>query len=655
MKKRMLAFALAWAFIAFTACRHTAEDPSSLLAGWKKRGTDKALKELNRECLMLYNDDRTDSAFTVYSRIFRNFPASPKGNRDSLQAETGIALQYFYNSSYYENKEDAFRQITDSLAHARHPYLAGPCLHYLTAYRCMATRFTGGDGDSEALLHEAASLPPADDVTQEMIFAHLVARTLQRNSWPAKQYIPMQQRAVQAFRAGGQFEDPTDILSQMGYFYNRTGQSEKGAECLQEAVDYLRSHPGYKKIGAIYLYGDLSNLYARLGMSDKALESNASAIQASRERGGLLLNDLLRMRSNLFDNLGQTDSALVCFEEALRAAAAIEDKARAESLADGIRSDRAIFMVEHSEHYPGSLPEAIALLEKSCADTLRDTTTEQFMLGLAFAKSGNPGKGIPMMEEATRKFAAQQFDESLDHAYGELMKTYASQGLNNKLAALFPHFIALRDSVQKEDKIRATIAANIRYETGRKEQENRALAAEVALKERSLIYMHIILILAGCLLVGTVAYLFQRRRMHREEREMHRRQLNGLLSTQQELNRRNEQLSLELEQAAHNETIDNVRQKLDPTLLSGEDEKRFRQSFAALYPRYLPKLRTRCAELTKSDELLCMLIHLNQNTDEIALALGISRASVNSGRSRIRKKFGLRKEESLEAYLGNVD
>lgn len=654
MKKQMLVFALAGAFIAFTACRRTAEDPSSPTAGWENRGTDKTLKALNRECRTLYEADRTDSAFTIYSRIFRNFPASPAGNRDSLRAETGIALQYFYNSSYYENKEEVFKQITDSLAHTRHPYLTGPCLHYLTAYRCLATRFTG-DGDSEALLREAASLPPAGDATQEMIFAHLVARTLQRYSRPAEQYIPMQQRAVRAFRAGGQFEDPTDILSQMGYFYNRTGQYEKGAECLQEGVDYLRSHPGYKKIGAIYLYGDLSNLYARLGMSDKALEANASAIQASRERNGLLLTDLFRMRGNLFDELGQTDSALVCFEEALRAAAAIADKARAESLADGIRSDRAIFMVDHSERFPGALPEAIALLQKSCADTLRDTTTEQFMLGLAFAKNGDPGKGIPMMEEAAREFAAQQFDENLDHAYGELMKMYASQGLNDKLATLFPHFIALRDSVRKEDKIRATIAANIRYETGRKEQENRVLTAEVALKERSLVYMHIILILAGCLLAGAVAYLFQRRRMHREEQEMHRRQLNGLLSAQQELNRRNEQLSFELEQAVHNETIDHVRQKLDPTLLSGEDEKRFRQSFAALYPRYLPGLRARCAELTKSDELLCMLIHLNQNTDEIALALGISRASVNSGRSRIRKKFGLRKEESLEAYLENVD
>ena len=127
--------------------------------------------------------------------------------------------------------------------------------------------------------------------------------------------------------------------------------------------------------------------------------------------------------------------------------------------------------------------------------------------------------------------------------------------------------------------------------------------------------------------------------------------LDNLLATQQELNRRNERLSAELEQAAHNEVIDSVRQKLNPSLLSGEDELRFRQSFAALYPRFLPGLRKDFPELTKSDELLCMLIYLKQSTDEISLALGISRPSVNSGRSRIRKKLGLQKEESLDEFL----
>lgn len=148
-----------------------------------------------------------------------------------------------------------------------------------------------------------------------------------------------------------------------------------------------------------------------------------------------------------------------------------------------------------------------------------------------------------------------------------------------------------------------------------------------------------------------MVYLVRRRRRLLKERKEHSRQLNELLTSQQELNRRNETLSHEREQLSHNEIIDNVRRQLDPTLLSGEDEKRFRQSFAALYPRYLPNLRQRCPELTKSDELFCMLIYLKQNTDEIALALGISRASVNTARSRIRKKLGLGKEDSLDAYL----
>ena len=111
------------------------------------------------------------------------------------------------------------------------------------------------------------------------------------------------------------------------------------------------------------------------------------------------------------------------------------------------------------------------------------------------------------------------------------------------------------------------------------------------LKERSLVYTRAILILAICLLTGIIVYALQRRRLHQREREIQRQRLDNLLATQQELNRRNERLSAELEQAAHNEVIDSVRQKLNPSLLSGEDELRFRQSFAALYPRFLPGLR----------------------------------------------------------------
>lgn len=239
----------------------------------------------------------------------------------------------------------------------------------------------------------------------------------------------------------------------------------------------------------------------------------------------------------------------------------------------------------------------------------------------------------------------------MDWTGRHLLNLYAQQKKGDKMAEIYPEYKEIHDSLQLAEKQRYAIGANVRYETGRKEQENRVLSAEVALKERSLVYTRVILILAICLLTGIIVYALQRRRLHQREREIQRQRLDNLLATQQELNRRNERLSAELEQAAHNEVIDSVRQKLNPSLLSGEDELRFRQSFAALYPRFLPGLRKDFPELTKSDELLCMLIYLKQSTDEISLALGISRPSVNSGRSRIRKKLGLQKEESLDEFL----
>lgn len=112
--------------------------------------------------------------------------------------------------------------------------------------------------------------------------------------------------------------------------------------------------------------------------------------------------------------------------------------------------------------------------------------------------------------------------------------------------------------------------------------------------------------MSGCLLAAGVVYLICRRRRQLKEQEEHRRQLNELLTSQQELNRRNETLSHELEQLSHNEIIDNVRRQLDPTLLNGEDEKRFRQSFAALYPRYL----ARTAEpLSGIDQIGRVILH----------------------------------------------
>lgn len=55
--------------------------------------------------------------------------------------------------------------------------------------------------------------------------------------------------------------------------------------------------------------------------------------------------------------------------------------------------------------------------------------------------------------------------------------------------------------------------------------------------------------------------------------------------------------------------------------------------------------------LTPNDELLCMLLYLKHTTEEISIYLGISKASVNSARYRLRTKFMLPKDIELDTFI----
>lgn len=87
--------------------------------------------------------------------------------------------------------------------------------------------------------------------------------------------------------------------------------------------------------------------------------------------------------------------------------------------------------------------------------------------------------------------------------------------------------------------------------------------------------------------------------------------------------------------------LDRVMESLQPHLLTDTEEEQFRDSFNSLYPTALHRLRTACPKVTRSDELMCMLIVLKQTNEEIARALGISRPSVLQTRYRLRCKLNL--------------
>lgn len=212
----------------------------------------------------------------------------------------------------------------------------------------------------------------------------------------------------------------------------------------------------------------------------------------------------------------------------------------------------------------------------------------------------------------------------------------------------------------------------VKYETREKEQTNVLLRAKVQLQRRTLQYYALVGV-AGVLLilllgVWSVMHHHALRRRHELDARQHEldvlraeeaehlaaaqeTRLRRMLSERQELNRRNEALRAELSETDSAHRLSRLREKLSPCLLSPEDEQEFRRQFLLLHPSFLSALSRVCPTVSRSEEMLAMLIRLGFSNEEVALTLGIHRSSVNTARSRLRRKFGLPSGESLEEFV----
>lgn len=288
-----------------------------------------------------------------------------------------------------------------------------------------------------------------------------------------------------------------------------------------------------------------------------------------------------------------------------------------------------------------------------------------YYYGSACAQAGQYSRAIPLLESAVTE--SENISERLmaHQAARLLTECYRHTGRLALLADFLPRYQALSDSIASDAKIRQLAAANIRFETEKKEQENRALTAEVALKDSRLRTTLLVGTLCLLLAAGTIVWVVMRHRAIRIRQEAaatllreQEAQLHSLIRDRQQLNDRNLDLVRQLSdiQATHENTcnLDSIMESLQQSLFSKEDAERFRQNFSAVYPTALNRLRSRCPDLTYSDELFCMLAMLQLDNFEMARTLGISKSSVSKTRYRIRIKLGLPEGADADTEIRKV-
>lgn len=661
-------------FFLLTAygCRNTSSPANAdYPEEWLKENPDSCLSHFAGEYKTLYQQKKFADMEQLYARILRAMPPHPKESKH-LNYLTGLVLSYYHDALIHQDKAD--QRLTDSLLNSSHPYFTGTMRPELLAISARLYQAQQRIEEMDSLGRLFLSLTPSDDPRRNARTWYNMTWALEYGDMDSDVFLRLMEYAIDCCqKADEEVDGEGDIYSFMGYLYWKDGALEKATQHIQQAINWYTTHPATHREGLIEAYLNLSRVYVSLRLFDKALEANALAVGVSKSLNNWTLEEIYRMRATTFEMASHADSALFYVEKSMQH---VPEKSKAFYMPK-LRIDRL-------GYYFSAYPDSLAGQIDECLELLKDTAVIDFerkynllaYYGMALQQvPGREREGVKCLEESYRNYLADDYPEGILFTGDELIRAYIRTGLTERISDVFTVYSETSDSLQIEDNMNAAIGANIRYETGRKEQENRALIAEVSLKHRTLIFTWLLVALLAIILITGGLYLRQRHRYLRRVSDARLSQISGLLRSQQELNKHNASLkhelhitSHELEKTSHElsevssmldsvskqKATSDIRVKISTELLNSDKEAEFRRNFTAVYPDYLPALRQLSPGMTPTDELIAMLLLLDLSNNEIALTLGISKNGVNKARSRMRQRLGLKTEIILEDFLKRI-
>lgn len=471
---------------------------------------------------------------------------------------------------------------------------------------------------------------------------------LRNDGAPVEQYLGMQRRAVEEMREGLSHDNPVEVLEQMGFFYNLSGDYPNAVKYYREAADSLQACPlDSRNEGAVQLFGDLSTLFSLLGMHAEAIAYSDSALAESRRQNDVLLSDVYRFRASVFYGAEMIDSAVHAYDEALGVVNAGKIRADKDLLTAVIKGDKAYMILDVYGSNRDSVDRAVAALKEAVDVAGADNSDRIFALGMGYALQGHAAKGVSLMRTATEQYRANGEIERMNVANRVLLELYAKNKMYGELAALVPEYLATADSFMTVQRSNALIGAMMQYDVQAEQDKSRILRLELEVqRDRSMMLLAFALV-AVSMLIGAIVIFSLRRRLMAQKIKNQQQELKGLEASNNILNERVDILEKDLSEGMHANSV----VLSTPQLITGREEGRFRRAFSVVYPQFTANIKRDFPNLTPNDELLCMLINLGHTSEEISIYLGISRASVNSARYRLRTKFGLSKDVDLDTFI----
>lgn len=523
-------------------------------------------------------------------------------------------------------------------------------------------------------------------------------------------------------------------LSDVGFIYNELGFFDLGLEYHRRALEINIQISDSSEIPVNYI--NIGVCYKMTGQYGEAIGAFNEAMKIDKMLGNepdiaIDLNNI----GTVYQAWGKHLEAIRFFQMAYDIDARLGNKAKF-----SIRFSN----IAQSFMEINNIPEAISYFEKALEIDRELNTTVKIPvrlqgLGVAYSKLGQFSKALSFFDEALGRFESLghesriavlhyhfgelysnmgssenvvlHFQKSLEYARKLGMKPTiidAAKGLYHfyknhdeykEALTYFEIYKNAVDSVFSENSSRQINEFEIRYETEKKENENRLLTKDLQIKERNQWFL-ITLVVGLILLSGSLFYAFRLKKrsliqskiLFEQENELNKLKitqvekenlhLQEVLFAEEEIKKLQaksiEQKNHELTSATllianKNEAFENLRRMaeyLTQNNAGNKDEKfreiireidrqtdvesqweQFRMHFESIHKSFFIKLRETNTGLTQTDLQLCAYIKLNMGTKEIARLMNITPESVNTHRYRLRKKITMKADETLDEFV----
>jgi tetratricopeptide (TPR) repeat protein len=406
----------------------------------------------------------------------------------------------------------------------------------------------------------------------------------------------------------------------MGRVYNELGQYDKALNILQKGLEFARKDSVDTPLGAFY--NAMGVALQHKGNIKEALQNFHTYYQLSKE-----LNDSNSMIYALV-NMGE------CY--------------RLDSNYTKAR-DYYVQAMEMNTHVGDAQAEAaiygnLAAIYESEGDYFK--AIQYLKRSINVCKSNN----------GLSKFLLDDY-RSLADDYARLNQYDSSYFVLNQ-------YLAFRDSVNNNDRIRTISSLRMEYELQYHDTQKKIL--EQKLRNRTLILWFSIalsILIVLLMLITYSRYKLKTRVLKEEAKALNLTidEKNRELVTHVMDQNRQEELYGDISQALSRlednkpeemkKELQRLKKKLENKDRTAMGWESFRLHFEQVHPDFFGKLLKQNPNLTQNDLRLCAYIKLNLSTKDIANILNVSDRAIQTSRYRIKKKLNLDQKTNLVQFI----